>query len=89
MGFKEAIKNKIILAGADRLDKQIDGTKIGQDLKVLATSKFGAKAAKGVAEGPLSNLMHEIKVGLWDDKKALAADYLRLARILDPTIPAK
>jgi hypothetical protein len=85
MGIIQGIKDKIILAGAQSMDKQIDGTKIAKDLMLLARSKFGEKAAKGVAEGPISNVLHEIKVGLWADKKALAAHYRHLAATLEQT----
>lgn len=83
MGFKDMIKSKIIMAGAQAIDKQVDGAKIAQDLKVIAAAKFGQKAIGAVSEGPLSNLLHEIKVGLWENKKDLAAHYRRLALTLE------
>lgn len=85
MGFADAIKNTIIMAGANAIDKQVDGTKIATDLKVIAAAKFGQKAVRSVSEGPLSNILHEIKVGLWEDKNALAAHYRRLALTLEQT----
>lgn len=85
--FKE-IQNNIILAVADAADSHINGAEYTKNLdKVLDERLKNKIKSERLQRGPISNFIHEMQLGLYDeDKNALALRYRRWADEIDGTI---
>lgn len=83
MGFKEAVKNKLIEGAALAADAKIDGREIGRTLLGQIKSQTNDVSKRKIARGPITNLVLEVVEGLWEnDLEALAADLIQKAQSL-------
>lgn len=88
--FKE-IQNNIILTIARGIESHIDGAEYMKNLdKVLDEQLKNADKSEELQRGPISNFLHEMQMGLYDeDKKALALQYREWANEIDEIVVNK
>lgn len=72
----KSMKGSIALIATKKADEKIDGREITRNLEKMVDEQLGEKKSEQIQRGPLSNLLHEMQVGIYDENlMVLAAKY--------------
>jgi len=75
MSILKSITDNLALMAISKVDKQIDGKEQGILLDKILDEKLGGKLSEGLQRGIITNYLHELLTGLYNEDPMKLSDF--------------